>query len=214
MKMKKIAVVLLSMSLAVGVVGCSSTASLPEGEVKIVNQEIQGIVELLLEASDYGNDKSTVVSMVLSEDSQYDINLYMEKYLGGELLETKEIANYTTGTISKDSIIHMVLNTAKVNDGETEKSIFSIAEIDSESTTDSSNPEYNVTKYYEDAFDYDSKSQISQLGTDLDKDITLVALVKFNEDDSEKAPINLDTYEDEVKNYSEATVIKARVLKK
>ncbi len=215
MKAKKISALLVAMAITIGLAGCTTAGpKLPEGDVKVINQEVQGVVELLLEASDYGNDKSTVSSMVLPQDSQYNINLSMEKYSNGELVDTKEIANYTTDTIAKDSIIHIVLNTAKVNDNETDKSIYSIAEIDSANTEDASNPDYKVTKYYGEAIDFDSKSSVAQSGKALDEEVTLIGLVKFKEDDTEKSAINLDSYKDEVGKYSEVTIINAKVNKK
>lgn len=214
MKIKKISGLLAAVVLTVGLAGCTSGAQLPEGDVKIVNQQVQGVVELLLESANYGNDKSTVASMVLPKDSQYDINLFAEKYLNGELVETKEIANYTTETIEKDSITHIIINTAKLNDGEADKSIYSIAEIDRENTEDSKNPEYKISKFYGEAIDFDSKSSLTQVGKNLDEEAALVGLVKFKEDDSEKAAINLDSYKDEVSKYSEATIIKVKVTKK
>ena len=215
MKIKKISTLLVGIILTVGLAGCTTTGSnLPEGDVKVVNQEIQGVVELILKSADYGNDKSTVASMVLPKDSEYNINLSMEKYLNGELVETKEIANYSTSNIEKDSIIHIVINTAKTNDGEADKSIYSIAEIDSENTKDSKNPEYKTTKYYGEAIDFDSKSSVAKIGKALDEDVTLVGLVKFKEDDAEKSTINLETYKDEVSKYSEVTIINAKVNKK
>ena len=215
MKIKKISALLAAMAITIGLAGCTTTGTkLPEGDVKVVNQEIQGVVELLLKASDYGDDKSTVTSMVLPQDSQYNISLSMEKYSNGELVDTKEIANYTTGTIAKDSIIHIVFNTAKMNDNEADKSIYSIAEIDSENTEDNSNPEYKVTKYYGEAIDFDSKSSVAQVGKALDEEVTLIGLVKFKEDDTEKSGINLDSYKDEVGKYSEVTIINAKVSKK
>jgi len=215
MKIKKISTLLVGLILTVGLAGCTTTGSnLPEGDVKVVNQEIQGVVELILKSADYGNDKSTVASMVLPKDSEYNINLSMEKYLNGELVETKEIANYSTSNIEKDSIIHIVLNTAKTNDGEADKSIYSIAEIDSENTKDSKNPEYKTTKYYGEAIDFDSKSSVAKIGKALDEDVTLVGLVKFKEDDAEKSTINLETYKDEVSKYSEVTIVNAKVNKK
>lgn len=214
MKIKKISGLLAAVVLTVGLAGCTSGAQLPEGDVKIVNQQVQGVVELLLESANYGNDKSTVASMVLPKDSQYDINLFAEKYLNGELVETKEIANYTTETIEKDSITHIVINTAKLNDGEADKSIYSIAEIDRENTEDSKNPEYKISKFYGEAIDFDSKSALTQVGKNLEEEAALVGLVKFKEDDSEKSQINLDSYKDEVSKYSEATIIKVKVTKK
>ena len=214
MKIKKISGLLAAVVLTVGLAGCTSATQLPEGDVKIVNQQVQGVVELLLESANYGKDKSTVASMVLPKDSQYDINLFAEKYLNGELVETKEIANYTTETIEKDSITHIVINTAKLNDGEADKSIYSIAEIDRENTEDSKNPEYKISKFYGEAIDFDSKSALTQVGKNLEEEAALVGLVKFKEDDSEKAAINLDSYKDEVSKYSEATIIKVKVTKK
>lgn len=215
MKIKKISTLLVGIILTVGLAGCTTASSnLPEGDVKVVNQEIQGVVELILKSTDYGSDKSTVASMVLPQDSEYNINLFMEKYSDGQLLETKEIANYSTDNIKKDSIIHIVLNTAKSNDGEADKSIYSIAEIDSEKTKDSKNPEYKVSKYYGESIDFDTKSSVAQIGKDLDEEVTLVGLVKFKEDDTEKSTINLETYKDEVSKYSEVTIINAKVNKK
>ena len=215
MKTKKISALLVAMAITIGLAGCTTAGpKLPEGDVKVINQEVQGVVELLLEASDYGNEKSTVSSMVLPQDSQYNINLSMEKYSNGELVDTKEIANYTTDTIAKDSIIHIVVNTGKVNDNEADKSIYSIAEIDSANTEDKNNPDYKVTKYYGEAIDFDSKSAVAQSGKALDEEVTLIGLVKFKEDDTEKSAINLDSYKDEVGKYSEVTIINAKVSKK
>ncbi|MCF0149327.1 MAG: hypothetical protein HUJ77_13145 [Clostridium sp.] len=215
MHMKKISTLLAGVALSLALAGCTTTgSSLPEGDVKVVNQEIQGVVELILNSADYGKDKSTVASMMLPNDSEYNINLSMEKYLNGELVETNEIADYSTNNIEKDSIIHIVLNTAKTNDGEADKSIYSIAEIDSENTEDNKNPEYKTTKYYGEAIDFDSKSSVAKIGKALDENVTLVGLVKFKENDTEKSAINLETYKDEVSKYSEVTIVNARVNKK
>lgn len=215
MTIKKISGLLAAVVLTVGLAGCTTSgAKLPEGDVKVIKQEIQGVVELLLKSSDYGNDKSTVASMVLPQDSEYNVNLTREKYVNGELTEIKEIANYTTGTIAKDSIMHIVLNTAKLNDGEADKSIYSIAEIDSENTKDSKNPEFKVTKYYDEAINFDSKSSVEQVGKSLDEAVPLIGLVKFKEDDTEKSSINIESYKDEVSKYSEVTIINAKVSKK
>lgn len=215
MKLKKISALLAAVVLTVGLAGCTTGGTnLPEGDVKLVNQEIQGVVELLLEASNYGNDKSTVASMSLPKDFGYDISIFMEKYSNGELVETKEIGNYTTDTIEKDSIIHIILNIAKENDGEADKSIYSIAEIDSENTKDSKNPEYKLTKYYGESINFDSKSVLSKVGKSLDEEATLIALVKFKDNDNEKASINLDSYKDEVGKYAEVKIINVKVSKK
>ena len=215
MKIKKISAFLAAVVLTVGLAGCTTSGpKLPEGDVKVINQEIQGVIELLLEASNYGKDKSTVASMILPQDSEYTIKLTMEKYLNGELIETKDIADYATKTIEKDSLIHIILNTAKANDGEADKSIYSISEIDSENTKDKSNPEYTITKYYDEAINFDSKSSVAQIGKNLDEEVALIGLVKFKEDDTEKASINLESYKDEVGKYSEVKIINAKVSKK
>ncbi|MGN1029424.1 MAG: hypothetical protein ACI4P7_04980, partial [Bacilli bacterium] len=191
MKIKKISTLLVGIILTVGLAGCKKASSnIPEGDVKVVNQEIQGVVELILKSANYGSDKSTVVSMVLPKDSEYNINLSMEKYLNGQLQETKEIANYGTDNIKKDSIIHIVLNTAKANDGEADKSIYSIAEIDSENTKDNKNPNYKVSRYYGEPINFDSKTSVAKIGKDLEEEVTLVGLVKYKENDTEKPTIN------------------------
>ena len=215
MKIKKISALLVSLALTVGLVGCAApSANLPEGDVKIVNQQTQGVVQLLLESTDYGKDKSTVASMLLPKDSQYDIDFYIERYKNGELIETKELIKYTTDTIDKNSIVNIIMNTAKANDGEADKSIYSIAEVDKEKTTDEKNPEYKMTKIYEQSVDFDSKSELTKIGKNLGEEVTLLGLVKFKEDDSEKASINLDSYKDEVEKYDSAHIIKVKVTKK
>lgn len=214
MNKKKIIAIISLVTLIIGLKGCaSSSVKLPEGDVKIVNQQVQGVVELLLQSTDYGKDKSTVSSLVVPKDSKYNVSLFNEKYINGELKETKEIANYSTETIEKDSIIHIILNTGKLTDNEEEKSIYSIAEIDKENTKDSKNPEYKLTKYYGEALNFDSKSSLSQIGTNLDEEVAIVGLVKFKEDDIEKIDINLDSYKDEVGNYSEVNIFKIKVSK-
>ena len=101
-----------------------------------------------------------------------------------------------------------------MNDNEADKSIYSIAEIDSANTENKNNPDYKVTKYYGEAIDFDSKSAVAQSGKALDEEVTLIGLVKFKEDDTEKSAINLDSYKDEVGKYSEVTIINAKVSKK
>lgn len=214
MKKKRIITMIAAMALAVGLAGCTGGMKLPEGDVKIVNQETQGVVELLLEASNYGRDKSSVTSVVLPVDSEYEVTLVKEKYSMGELVENKEISKYTTENIAKDSIMHIIFNVAKLNDGEADKSIISIAEIDRENTEDSKNPSYKVSKFNDEAIDFDSRTVVDQSGKALDEEQALVAFVKFNEDDNEKAAINLDTYKDEVSKYKEATILKIKVSKK
>ncbi|WP_195263207.1 hypothetical protein [Clostridium sp. 1001275B_160808_H3] len=215
MKIKKLSAIVAAVAITASLAGCTAGgAKLPEGDVKIVNQQVQGVVELLLESANYGEDKSTVASMVLPKDSQYDVSLYVEKYSNGELSETKELTKYTTETIEKDSIVHIIMNTAKSNDGEADKSIYSIAEVDKENTKDAKNPEYKITKTYGESIDFDSKSEVSQIGKNLDEEITLIGLVKFKDDDSEKAAINLDSYKDEVGKYASVNIIKVKVTKK
>ena len=213
MKMKKVATIITIVALTIGLAGSTSGVKLPEGDVKIVNQEVQGVIELLLQSTNYGKDKSTVASLVLPKDSKYNISLFTEKYINGELKETKEVANYSTETIEKDSIIHVILNTAKLGDGEADKSIYSIAEIDKENTKDSKNPNYKLTKYYGEVLNFDSKSSLTQIGTNFDEEAVLAGLVKYKEDDTEKSPINLDSYKDEVGNYSEVNMFKIKVNK-
>ncbi|MDZ7543885.1 hypothetical protein GNF83_22510, partial [Clostridium perfringens] len=107
MKIKKISVLLAALALTAGLVGCTApSTNLPEGDVKIVNQQTQGVVQLLLESTDYGKDKSTVASMLLPKDSQYDIDFYIERYENGQLIETKELIKYTTDTIDKNSLVN------------------------------------------------------------------------------------------------------------
>lgn len=215
MKMKKLSAIVAAVVITVGLAGCTAGgANLPEGDVKIVNQQVQGVVELLLESANYGEDKSTVASMVLPKDSQYDVNIFVEKYNNGELVETKELTKYTTETIEKDSIVHIIMNTAKTNDGEADRSIYSIAEVDKENTKDTKNPEYKITKTYGESIDFDSKSEVNQIGKNLDEEATLIGLVKFKENDSEKAAINLDSYKDEVGKYASVNIIKVKVTKK
>ena len=213
MKMKKVATIITIVALTIGLAGCTSGVKLPEGDVKIVNQEVQGVIELLLQSTNYGKDMSTVASLVLPKDSKYNVSLFTEKYINGELKETKEIANYSTETIEKDSIIHVILNTAKLGDGEADKSIYSIAEIDKENTKDSKNPNYKLTKYYGEVLNFDSKSSLTQIGTNFDEEAVLAGLVKYKEDDTEKSPINLDSYKDEVGTYSEVNMFKIKVNK-
>lgn len=216
MKMKKLSLLVATLALTVGLAGCmpGGNAKLPEGDVKVAKQEIQGVVDLLLKSADYGKDESTVALILLPQDSQYNINVVMEKYKDGELLDTKEITNYTTEKIEKNSIVHMILNVGKASDGENSRSIYSIAEVDKEKTKDEKNPEYKLTKINEASLDYDVKSEVAQIGKNLDEEVTLAGYVKFKEDDTEKTAINLDTYKDEASKYKEVSIVKMKVTKK
>lgn len=214
MKIKKVSVLIATLALAVGLTGCMGGSQLPEGDVKVAKQEVAGVVSLLLESADYGKANSTVASLLLPEDSQYDIKLYMDKYQDGQLVETKDISTYTTGTLAKNDILHIVMNIAKENEGDAVKSIYSIAEVDKENSADPKQPEYKMTKVNEAPLKYDAKSEVAQVGKNLDEEIALVGFVNFKEDDAEKNPINLETYTDEVSKYSSADIIKVKVTKK
>lgn len=215
MIMKKIGASIAVLALTFSLAGCmGTTAQLPEGDVKIVNQEVQGVVDLLLKSANYGGGKSIVNSMVLPEGLKYELNLTVENYKDGNLIEEKNLANYETDSIEKDSIINIIINSAKLNDEEADKSIYSIAEIDRENTTDKKNPQYKIAKYYDTAINYDKSVTISQVGKSLDEETPLVAFIKYKEGDSENKDINLDTYKDEVSNYSEVSIVKLKVTKK
>lgn len=216
MKFKKISVLLVTALLTFGLTGCMSNgaAKLPEGDVKIVKQPIQGVLDFVLQSADYGTDKSIIASMGLPEGSAYDLVLSREEYKNGELVETKEIATYTTGTFDKNGVVHMIVNAGKVSEDESAKIIYSVAEVDAEKTTDKKNPAYKVTNFKEEALNYDVKSEIDQVGKNLDEEVTLTGYVKFKEDDTEKKAINLDTYKDEVSKYEEVNIVKLKVVKK
>ena len=215
MIMKKIGASIAVLALTFSLAGCmGTTAQLPEGDVKIVNQEVQGVVDLLLKSANYGGGKSIVNSMVLPEGLKYELNLTVENYKDGNLIEEKNLANYETDSIEKDSIINIIINSAKLNDEEADKSIYSIAEIDRENTTDKKNPQYKIAKYYDTAINYDKSVTIGQVGKSLDEETPLVAFIKYKEGDSEKKDINLDSYKDEVSNYSEVSIVKLKVTKK
>ena len=216
MIIKKLGASIIAVALTFSLSGCmgSTTTKLPEGDVKIVNQEVQGVVDLLLQSANYGDGKSIVNSMILPEGSQYQLNLILENYNDGNLIKETEIANYETDNIEKDSIINIIINSAKLNDDKEDTSIYSFAEIDRENTTDSKNPNYKISKYYGEAISYDKINTISQIGKSLEEEIPLVAFIKYKDGNSEVKDINLDTYKDEVSNYSEVSVVKLKVSKK
>lgn len=215
MIIKKLGLSIAVLALTLGLSGCAgNTANLPEGDVKIVNQEVNGVVDLLLQSASYGDGNSIVNSMVLKEGSKYQLDLSLEKYIDGKLIEEKELASYESDNIEKDSIINIIINSANSNNENVDKSIYSFAEIDRENTKDNKNPNYKISKYYGEAINYDKINTISQVGKSLDEEITLAAFIKYKDNDSEMKDINLDTYKDEVSNYSEVNIVKLKVIKK
>lgn len=215
MIIKKLGLSIAVLALTFGLSGCAgNTANLPEGDVKIVNQEVNGVVDLLLQSASYGDGNSIVNSMVLKEGSKYQLDLSLEKYIDGKLIEEKELASYESDNIEKDSIINIIINSANSNNENVDKSIYSFAEIDRENTKDNKNPNYKISKYYGEAINYNKINTISQVGKSLDEEITLAAFIKYKDNDSEMKDINLDTYKDEVSNYSEVNIVKLKVIKK
>ena len=204
MKMKKIGLMVSALLVTIGLAGCGA-ANLPQGDVKIVNQQISGVIGLLLESADYGPEQSTVASMVLPTGSAYDINMTVEQYEKGELVNTIKIPTYTTNVVEKNSIIHMILNAGK---GDV-KSIFSIAEVDPEKTQDKKNPEYKVTKTNAQSLDFDRRVAIQQYGGELNQEVVLAAYTKGG-----SADINLETYKNELSNYDKVSVVKVTVTQK
>ena len=204
MTFKKVGLMVSALLVTVGLAGCGA-ANLPEGDVKIVNQEVSGVIGLLLESADYGPNQSTVASMLLPTGSYYDINMTVEQYENGELVNTIDIPTYTTETMEKNSIVHMILN---IGQGDV-KSIFSIAEVDKEKTTNDKNPEYKAVKTDAPAINFENRVAIEQYGGALNQDVVLAAYTTGG-----SAAINLETYQDEVANYNTVSVVKANITQK
>ena len=204
MTFKKVGLMVSALLVTVGLAGCGA-ANLPEGDVKIVNQEVSGVIGLLLESADYGPNQSTVASMLLPTGSSYDINMTVEQYENGELVNTIDIPTYTTETMEKNSIVHMILN---IGQGDV-KSIFSIAEVDKEKTKNDKNPEYKAVKTDAPAINFENRVAIEQYGGALNQDVVLAAYTTGG-----SAAINLETYQDEVANYNTVSVVKANITQK
>lgn len=204
MTFKKVGLMVSALLVTVGLAGCGA-ANLPEGDVKIVNQEVSGVIGLLLESADYGPNQSSVASMLLPTGSSYDINMTVEQYENGELVNTIDIPTYTTETMEKNSIVHMILN---IGQGDV-KSIFSIAEVDKEKTTNDKNPEYKAVKTDAPAINFENRVAIEQYGGALNQDVVLAAYTTGG-----SAAINLETYQDEVANYNTVSVVKANITQK
>ena len=204
MTFKKVGLMVSALLVTVGLAGCGA-ANLPEGDVKMVNQEVSGVIGLLLESADYGPNQSTVASMLLPTGSSYDINMTVEQYENGELVNTIDIPTYTTETMEKNSIVHMILN---IGQGDV-KSIFSIAEVDKEKTTNDKNPEYKAVKTDAPAINFENRVAIEQYGGALNQDVVLAAYTTGG-----SAAINLETYQDEVANYNTVSVVKANITQK
>lgn len=214
MKVKRLSLLVGTLIVAAGLTGCTGGSKLPEGDVKVVTQPAQGVVNLLLESANYGKDDTTLATLVLPKDSKYELNLYMEKYVDGKLEDTIEMQKYETAVMGKNTPINLVANTSRLDDENKSKSIFSFAEIDSEKTTDDKNPEYKVTKTYKEPMNYDIKVETESVGTELNKVIPVSAYVKFKDDDKEKNKIELNSYKEQVKNYKEVNVLNLKVTKK
>ena len=200
-KIKWAACAMMSLLL---VTGCSVT-KLPEGDVKVVNQQVSGVIDLLLQSADYGGNQSTVTSMLLPTGSSYDIKMAVEQYEAGQLVNTIEVPTYTTEEMEKNSLIHLILNIGK----EDVKSIFSIAEVDNEKTTDKKNPEYKMEKTNAPAINFEKRVTLDQYGGELGKEFVLAAYTTGGSSD-----MNLETYQDELANYETASIVKVTITKK
>ena len=200
-KIKWAACAMMSLLL---VTGCSG-AKLPEGDVKVVNQQVSGVIDLLLQSADYGGNQSTVTSMLLPTGSSYDIKMAVEQYEAGQLVNTIEVPTYTTEEMEKNSLIHLILNIGK----EYVKSIFSIAEVDNEKTTDKKNPEYKMEKTNAPAINFEKRVTLDQYGGELGKEFVLAAYTTGGSSD-----MNLETYQDELANYETASIVKVTITKK
>ena len=200
-KIKWAACAMMSLLL---VTGCSG-AKLPEGDVKVVNQQVSGVIDLLLQSADYGGNQSTVTSMLLPTGSSYDIKMAVEQYEAGQLVNTIEVPTYTTEEMEKNSLIHLILNIGK----EDVKSIFSIAEVDNEKTTDKKNPEYKMEKTNAPAINFEKRVTLDQYGGELGKEFVLAAYTTGGSSD-----MNLETYQDELANYEPASIVKVTITKK
>ncbi len=186
------------------VTGCSA-AKLPEGDVKVVNQQMSGVIDLLLKSANYGEDQSTVESVLLPTGSSYEIKMVVDQYESGELVNTIEVPNYTTDEMEKNSLVHLVLNVGK----DDVKSILTIAEVDQEKTTDDKNPEYKLVKTETPAINFEKRVTLEQYGGELGKEFVLAAYTTGGSSD-----INLETYQDEIANYDTASIVKVTITEK
>lgn len=186
------------------VTGCSA-AKLPEGDVKVVNQQMSGVIDLLLKSANYGEDQSTVESVLLPTGSSYEIKMVVDQYESGELVNTIEVPNYTTDEMEKNSLVHLILNVGK----DDVKSILTIAEVDQEKTTDDKNPEYKLVKTETPAINFEKRVTLEQYGGELGKEFVLAAYTTGGSSD-----INLETYQDEIANYDTASIVKVTITEK
>lgn len=210
MKFKKISTIAISTIIAAGLlVGCGG-AKLPDGDVKVIPQPLNGVMDLLLQSANYGSDKSSVVSLLLPEASKYNITLTEDIYENGTLTKTEELLQYETGVIEKNTFTHIIANIDKNPDG---KSIYSVAEVDQENSTDKKNPIYKTFLSPNIGIDFDVKSDVGQIGNNFDNEIPIIALAKFKADDSEKTPIDITNYESNLGNYEKVSILKVKVTK-
>lgn len=133
----------------------------------------------------------------------------IEQYENGELVNTITLLAYTTATMEKNSIVHLIFN---VGQGDV-KSIYSLAEVDAEKTTDTKSPEYKVTKMNEASYDFDARTEVKQYGGELGQDVVLAGYVKFKEGVI-KEVIDLATYKENVANYAAANIVKVNIVQK
>ncbi len=188
-KIKWAACAMMSLLL---VTGCSG-AKLPEGDVKVVNQQVSGVIDLLLQSADYGGNQSTVTSMLLPTGSSYDIKMAVEQYEAGQLVNTIEVPTYTTEEMEKNSLIHLILNIGK----------------EDVKTTDKKNPEYKMEKTNAPAINFEKRVTLDQYGGELGKEFVLAAYTTGGSSD-----MNLETYQDELANYETASIVKVTITKK
>ncbi len=207
MKKRTLSVMFALVFLSLTLVGCASAPALPDGDVKVVKQEVTGVINLLLKSADYGQKSTTVASMVLPKDAQYKVNITLETFEGGNSTGIQEITSYTTQMMKDDSITHIIMN---AGNGEV-PSIFSISEVDEEKTVDPKVPEFKMTKTYLPALEFDAKTDVAEIGMGFGEEFILTGYVKFKADDAKKVSIDLTKYEDEVMNYDKVYLLKGQV---
>jgi len=210
--MKKMMISLMFAMLAL--VGCAPNSNLPEGDVKVIQQNLNGIVEILLTSATNNEMTSSIASMILPVNEKYEISLFAEVYEQGELISTEKILSHTTNTLTRDSIFHFILHAGHQG----HRSMFAIAETDLESE-DMSNPNFIMTSAeYSAMFNSESMyaTHIINYGGDLNEEILLAVYISHQDLNSEINLYEIEHYRDRstLQNYERAVLIKAEITQK
>jgi len=204
MQLKRIIAVLVLFLAGSGLMGCHDESLSVANEVKVENQTFDVITQMLLESAPLEAD-SLMMAVSLPSQEQYEIQLIVEEYENGKLMNSEPVVTSITDEITEDSLIYLIIHAGINETG----SRFAIAETHSDTGFVISSallpPIFNTSE------DGRAQATVETDTKDVSDEMLLAVFVQFSSDTV--SVYNLEEYEDRslLLEYERAVLVKTAI---